>query len=128
MATKAIKSINARKSALPSLRLPLRLCVFARVSLRGAYTPLCFRVFRGPGATALGSVTRFLLRVMSFFLLRRCTRLFERSTNEIITRSRAVDERKHMKIRGALAYHFDFALILQARQLAHHIVLLRDAH
>ena len=66
--------------------------------------------------------------MMRFFFLRRRTSLFERSTHEIVTRSRAVDERKHMIVRGALAYHFDFALILQARQLAHHKVLLRDAH
>jgi len=65
---------------------------------------------------------------MRFFLLRRCTGLFERSSNQVVTRARTVDERKDMIVRRALAYDFDFSLVFQPSQLAHHEVLLRDAH
>src|ERR1051326_5993116 len=61
------------------------------------------------------------------FLTRRNS-FFERCRDQIIAWSYTVNKRKHMIVRVAFAYRFDASLVLQARELGHHKILLRRAH
>src|SRR6185369_9851065 len=70
----------------------------------------------------------FRFGVVRLFFLRRRAGFLERSGYQVVTRSRGVDEGKHVIVRGALSYDFDFSLVLQPRELTHHKVLLGYAH
>ena len=99
----------------------------ATLSDHAISTSLRPRTFNGPDVSACRLVGRFCHGVICFFLRWRAG-LFKRSRYQIITGSRAIEKRKDVVVRGALADDFNAPFILQAGQLAHHKILLCDAH